>query len=477
MQRSIRNVFLLVTFFILCLILVQYMLTKQTGSVNKAVNQAANANSSANISNAVYYVSSKDGSDDNDGSEKSPWKTIQKAADNTAPGDTVYVRGGIYNEKVSINNSGTKNAYITFKNYDGETPIINGNNQSVSDDDLENGLIVINEKSFIKIIGFDVTDYVSTNQYGVAGIKVTGASKNVEIRSCKVYGIKTTYAGTTKSRNAYGIVAYGTNGDSSLDGLVIDNCQIYNCILGQSESLVLNGNVTNFKVTNNKVHDNDNIGIDFIGYENTASKNDYARNGICTGNQVWNISTANNKTYDGKGADGIYVDGGASIVIERNKVWSTDIGIETASEHLNKATDGVTVRNNLVYNCSVSGISMGGSGITNGKATNIKILNNTVYNTDTNMNIQKNCQFNSNVIKNNIFYGGEAYYGDKGNIVISNNITSDPRFVKTGSDFHLQANSSAINAGINDNNIGSVDLDGKKRIVGKKVDCGSYEKQ
>lgn len=425
----------------------------------------------------TFYVSASNGNDNNNGSVTAPWKTIQKAVNSIQAGDTVIVRGGTYKEKVTLKTSGTADAYITFKNYEGETPIIDGTGQSASSDDYSNGLILISNKNCIKISGFHVTNYTVKNSYVPAGIRVTGSSKNIEIRDCKVYGIKTTYSGSNEDRNAHAIAVHGTNGSSSLDGLVIDHCEVYGCILGQSESIVLNGNVTNFRVTNNMVHDNDNIGIDFIGYEGTASSNDYARNGICSGNQVWNISSSNNNTYEDACADGIYVDGGTNIVIENNKVWSSDIGIETASEHKNKATDAVTVRNNLVYNCELYGISMGGSGDTNGKATNIKIYNNTAYNNSVNMNIQKNCQYNTNAIKNNIFYKGTAYEGKKTNIAISNNITGNPLFVNPGTDFHLQAGSSAINAGVNETETGTTDLDGNARIQGGTVDCGCYEKQ
>ena len=467
MWKLFTNVFLVAIFLIVVVIFifVQYKITKDAKTVN------------ANITKADYYVSSTSGSDTNDGSVTSPWKTIQKAADIVKPGDTVCVRGGTYNEKVTMKTSGTMNAYITFINYEGESPIINGENQEVSNDDLENALILIQGKSYIKVIGFNVKNYVSTNEYAPAGIRVTGTSKNVEIRNCKIYKIKTTYSESSESRNAYGIAVHGTNGESSLDGLVIDSCEVYDCILGESESVVLNGNVTNFTVSNNKIHDNDNIGIDFIGYENTSSKNDYVRNGVCSGNEVWNISSGSNKKYEDKSADGIYVDGGTSIIIEKNKVWNTDIGIEIASEHKNRATDDVIVLNNLVYNSNTYGICMGGFTTSKGNATNIKIYNNTVYNSNINMNIQKNCQFDSNIIKNNIFYEGTTYSGDDSNIVNSNNITSNPKFIKAGEDFHLNVNSPAINYGVNDTIIDSVDMDGKKRIIGEKVDCGCYEKQ
>ena len=45
----------------------------------------------------IYYVSNS-GSNSNNGSLNSPWKTIQQAADNVQAGDKVYIMPGTYNE-------------------------------------------------------------------------------------------------------------------------------------------------------------------------------------------------------------------------------------------------------------------------------------------------------------------------------------------------------------------------------------------
>lgn len=377
----------------------------------------------------------------NDGSFTSPWKNIQKAADTLKAGDTVYDHGGTYREKIKMNASGAVDAYIVFQNFPGETPIIDGS-----------GLGVSNSLSSCSLI--HIADRVS--------------------------GIKTTYNGS-KDRNAHGIAAYGTNGTSALDGLIIDDCEISGCILGQSESLVLNGNVTDFKVTNNRIHDNDNIGIDFIGYEGTAPSNDHARYDICSGNQIWNITSGHNPTYGGeKCANGIYVDGGSNIIIENNRVWNADIGIEYASEHAGRSTSHIIVRNNLVYNCTGNaGLSIGGSDDSNGSADHVAFYNNTVFNNRYNLIFQSHCQDSSNIVRNSIFYHCKRrnISGKHNNITISNNITDDPHFISAGTDFHLKANSIAIDAGMNDADIGSTDFDGNPRISGGTVDCGCFEKQ
>jgi len=141
---------------------------------------------------------------------------------------------GRYKEKLIITKSGNPNAYITFQNYNGEKVIIDGAGMTLSDDDYSNGLILIRDKSYIKIIGLDVTGYVSNDHRVPSGIMITGNSKNIEIRNCKVYGIATTYPtkGFTEDRNAHAIAVYGTNNKASIDGLIIDGCEVYNNILG-----------------------------------------------------------------------------------------------------------------------------------------------------------------------------------------------------------------------------------------------------
>ena len=69
----------------------------------------------------VYHVSKEDiASDGNTGREEAPFATIQKAADVARAGDTVIIHEGVYNEKVTVKNSGTASKPIIFKAADGE---------------------------------------------------------------------------------------------------------------------------------------------------------------------------------------------------------------------------------------------------------------------------------------------------------------------------------------------------------------------
>ena len=76
----------------------------------------------------TYYIAPT-GRDSNVGSITAPWKTIPKAASVVAAGDTVYLRGGVYNLTATVNLStrgpnGTAGNLIKLWNYPGEIPIL-----------------------------------------------------------------------------------------------------------------------------------------------------------------------------------------------------------------------------------------------------------------------------------------------------------------------------------------------------------------
>jgi hypothetical protein len=75
----------------------------------------ASASAAFGQANTSFYVSTT-GDDSNPGTEAAPWRTIQHAADNARAGSTVNIRGGVYEELVSINASGnSSDGFITFR--------------------------------------------------------------------------------------------------------------------------------------------------------------------------------------------------------------------------------------------------------------------------------------------------------------------------------------------------------------------------
>ncbi len=430
---------------------------------------------------AVYYVGVT-GSDENPGTQDFPWKSLVHAACVVQPGDVVYIRGGIYHERLILQTSGTDGAPIIFSAYPGETPVLNGESLALGDDDTQNALVVLRNVSYIRIEGLSIEQYVSFDERIPSGIFISGSGSDIEIVGCSVSNIATVYdsAESTQERNAHAIAVYGTDGNTPLDNIVIDGCDVFDNTLGSSEAIALNGNITNFSVTNNRVHDNDNIGIDFIGFEGSAPQNDQVRNGICRGNTVWNISSADNPAYNNiASAGGIYVDGGKDILIEGNRVENCDIGIEAACERFGFSAEHIIIRNNIVTGChALAGIAFGGYDMLRGGAESIKIYNNTLFDNTMDVLIQRHCQFKTNEICNNILNSDIVLEGNVGKIHISNNIFDDPVFVDAaGDDFRLSADSSAIDAGIISEWCGDFDFSRNTRMVGESVDCGALEFQ
>lgn len=75
---------------------------------------------------AKRFVDAARGNDTGEGTEKAPWKSLAVATRRLQPGDTLYLRGGTYYEKVSLTRSGTPEAPITIASYPGEMAIIDG---------------------------------------------------------------------------------------------------------------------------------------------------------------------------------------------------------------------------------------------------------------------------------------------------------------------------------------------------------------
>jgi hypothetical protein len=516
--------------------------TSQADTTKSA--SAAVTISAQNNSGTIYYVA-PGGLDTNPGTETLPWKTVQHSANVAEPGDTVYLRAGTYNELVTVNVSGNATAGpITFANYPGETSIIDGTGLTIPGG--QNGLITIENQNYIIIQGLQIQNYTTTSKNKVPiGIYITGADSYIQILDNHIENIVTSASGC--NANALGLAVYGTSANS-INNLTIDHNELDDLTTGCSESMTINGNVQYWTVSNNLVHDNNNIGIDAIGYENIGGDLlgvmcgtdlcDRARDGDVIGNTVYNITSnsnpaygsgSNNKSY---GADGLYVDGGTRITIERNLVHNTDIGIEAASENPGNDSPGVekadyiTIRSNIVYNSNAVGITIGGyakSGAGGGGSDHIDIVNNTLYGNDTSQQgageFQVQYHSTNNLFENNILYANSqalfvnslystspvtadynlyysasgagssnwtwlgtskstfaAYKTASGNDTDS--LFADPQFVSTSTpDFHVASTSPAVNAGTNLGSVveGQYDYAGNPRVQGAGIDIGAYE--
>ena len=470
----------------------------------------------------AFYVATT-GNDSNDGSFAAPWRTIQHAANTAVAGDTVYVMGGVYNEIVTFPNSGSAaSGYITFESYPGQTAIIDGTGLSVPGGQY--GLLQIQNRNYLAIAGFEIRNYTSNSIADVPiGIFITGADNFIQILGNRVHDIVTTAKGC--QANALGVAAYGSRAPASINHLTITGNEVYDNTTGCSETVTLNGNVKNWSVTNNLIHDNNNIGFDAIGFEHVSPQAAYdrARNGEVSGNIIYNITSYDNPAYGKQfAADGIYVDGGTQIVIERNLVHHADLNLELASENKGKLSSFITARSNLIYYANSVGVSIGGYGPARGGTDHCAIVNNTLFMNDTkntgNGEFQIQFYATNNIFENNIvsataearflhsrttsepdpatldynlyfsptgggkwewnqtWYPGLAKYQATGQDAHST--FANPLFLSTQTpDLHVQSSSPAVNNGINlgSSIVGALDFAGNPRVEGSHIDIGAYE--
>ena len=350
-----------------------------------------------------------DGSDDTgSGTEEAPYATVSCAA-KTMPGSVIVVHGGTYGPiELDADASGTEESPTYIRPAEGETVVVQ----------VEEGVCIsLCNTSHIVIEGLETEggthgiDYESTREAKDAPLC------DITLRKCTVHGVQ----------GVHGICFYARNDLTAVSDVTVEDCEVYDCQCGSSESVVLNGNIDGFLIAGNRIHDNNNIGIDMIGFEGTAmhpdkegGKNQYeadqVRNGVCRDNVVFNISTEGNDDYFEDGvydlcADGIYVDGGRDIEIYNNFIFNCDIGLEVATEHdpteneLFKVT-GVSVHDNVIADCSVwAGLGFGGYDEDRGFTEDCVFDHNTLVNNSTQIGVQRS---KNNRIYANLILGGET---------------------------------------------------------------------
>ena len=450
-----------------------------------------------------YYVSI-DGNNSNNGSINSPFLNIQNALWAATAGDNIFVRSGTYAEKLAWTNSGTASSPITLSNYNDEVVTISGVNATNAS---QAALIQINSKSHIRIKGIIFADNIMNY---ADGINATGSGTGIHVIDCEFKNIGWTSNKQTmpsSSNSAHAIIFIGTK-ENSYNNILISENYIHDCITGYSESLTMVGNIDSFIIEKNIINFNTNIGIDAAGHFSWtgAPENvNYARNGSIKNNIV--------SDFDGPtaldAAGGIYVDGGSFITVENNTVFNYSVGFSVGCEVPNQSNQGNIIRNNIAYNCGLSGLFLGSN--TTSVVNDTKVYNNTFYKCGTGTFDNGQMALLNNAgsdIRNNILYPSNGNYAiiqfngtsstnktidynllrrDNGNTnsffygitgSIQNSVYSNPLFVDSSSyDFHLQTSSPAINAG--DPSYTSAtdvfDIDGEARVIGESVDIGVDE--
>lgn len=435
----------------------------------------------ATTDDAVYYYVSNDGDDGADGlTPATAWETLNKVNTSTFnAGDQILLnKGDTWNERLVPPSSGSSSGYITFGSYGtGNAPIIDGTGITIAD----GGLVEINNKDYIKLVGLNVID---SDDFGIYAIN----SAYIDIQYC-----------TTNSTHASGIGVW--NGDQVwINHNTVVNARCVTLANGGHEESISLATVTNFEVGWNDISMDGVEG--YLGNEGIDCKASCVH-GIVHDNYIHG--------YDPEGG-AIYVDGWTGttedIDIYRNRCWGNPNGIVMGGEAGGTVND-VNIYNNLVYNVYDTGIGFNVTG-SNGPRTNINVYHNTIHGSQYNggaaiyvrtANVQ-NILIVNNITSfdgtngqividadaaaeveahHNLSYG--STWVDTGMVELStnpdgynghDNLTADPLFVSTVTpDLNILSTSPAINAGYAYGL--TTDYSGASRPKGGAVDIGAYE--
>ncbi len=295
------------------------------------------------------YVVSPFGNDTNQGSLQSPFKTLQKAADMTKPGDTILIRGGTYPDGVIIKNSGTKNLPVTYKNFPDEHPVF--------DLGVTTAASPIN-RILLRADGLNaIISYVS-----VEGLEIKNSWEGIRFYNGNNLNIRNNAIHDTFSS---GIVGSGGS-HVSITANKIYHIGLKDLANSSSDDTIHGMHLTgtDYVVTNNIVYDVRAYPMylagypsNFIGYPNESysavknaliSNNVFALGRFHSGMGLWQENVSNNKIYN-------------NIFYSNAQKLSTG---DVAGIQLLSAGNGHQISNNIFYNPGKLDLSPGSSGLT-----------------------------------------------------------------------------------------------------------------
>lgn len=395
---------------------------------------------SIRVQGATWIVSPT-GSDSNAGTFESPW-SLPKAISSVNPGDIVYLRGGFYDGYFTLTRGGTsENTRITFQNYAGETPVIDGSSKKT---DPANAW---DKSKYLFIVYADYITFKGLEVMNSAGFGIYVGANYCVVDSCHLHN--NYFAGVYFFMCSYGNVSNCTihdNYDYGVGG--VGGGDNSDGIGGSAGNVLPYPDYGHHHIINNLVYNTSDDGIDLW-----SSRGNTVENNLVYHTGFGNPSNGGSQpsTWDQPAATG---NGG---------------GIKSGGEGAGSGQS--VIKNNVVYDCPRRG-GFDGSG-----GENNVYYNNTVY----------NCLNGfiyigtTAVLKNNLVIGCSQATNDVRGTASFNSWNlgiTDAKFVSTdptNTDFlRLSADSPAKDVGVK---IASVTADriGMTRPQGKAYDLGAYE--
>ena len=358
-----------------------------------------------------YYVATN-GNNTWPGTIAQPWQTIKKGADTVSPGDTLYVRGGTYNEKLTFNRGGTPTNKVIVRGYPGETAIIDGNNTLPSDsapgENWSWSALVTVTVSDIEFWDLTIRNsrgrglYIGGNGAGVADV----VADNVKVSTTMQAGILVDFT----------------------DGVTIEDCEV-----SQAARVNANHNAPSWPVA---------LLIKDSTFTTVRGCNVHENHGENIGDMLSdNTTIEDNISWDSYKIN-LYLDNSQFTTVRRNIVYATDNtafwrygtrptpGIVVNSEDYSREnySSNHVITNNFVYNTG-SNFAVWTPQPANGTYTNSTIAHNTFVSTRTGVDASytgvqlMQSAASGNVFRNNITYqaAGTVATGDITGYGISHN--------------------------------------------------------
>ncbi|TNF39413.1 MAG: hypothetical protein EP310_10600 [Bacteroidetes bacterium] len=379
---------------------------------------------SVKISVAASFYVAPGGKDTNQGNHlSSPLATLTKAGELARAGDTVFVRGGLYQitEPITIFCKGAENKPIVFIRYQNEKPVFNFSGLPEKGSRIT-ALSFLPGSEFIIFDGFELANGKCT------GVRMTHC-KHIMVRNCVIHDFD--YVGLSVAS----------------DECLIENNELFNICMAFENCNNLTGGWPQVMNANSKppvppaivrshamnnvfrgniVHDSWGEGIDAI----------FADGVVIEDNVVYDVFSV-----------GIYLDGSRNAIIRNNYIYSTNdirnragakvpaTGILLGSEYFGGWSDYPAishVENIYIYNNVLSGVGAGiGHWIDHNNTDrkniyeNVRVFNNTV---DTYEGRGDAIRFatslksptRGNECRNNIFRGSQNCWAEEG-FVFENN--------------------------------------------------------
>lgn len=388
-----------------------------------------NETSEVVVENETTFFVATDGDDSRScetaNSSRTPKKTINNGMKCLKPGDTLYIRAGVYREAIRDNEStripsGTSwSSPVTIAGYPKERVIMRP----------DAGL-----NDVIRVMG----PAGGTHHVIFRNLVLDAVNQNVDTVPGGKTGIKMTYTGRDPANEAHHIR--------------VEDCEIMNA----ADSGILGCGVGS-EILRNNVHHNGNSRFDHGIYCNSEGL-------LIEGNDFHHNSGWGIHVYKSGGVPGPNIVVRGNLSHDNNTAKQGGNGIILGGKNN-------TAYNNIVWN-NETGIQ-----VTYGRASDLKVYNNTVYGNDVGISVSdaSNVQVINNIVFNN--RRSISVLGATPGLVNDNNPSADPLFVDADKrDFRLKAGSPAIDKGTDLSKEGVlVDFNKKPRPMGAQFDIGAHE--